>query len=300
MKVLISGATGLIGRNITQKLISRGDEVIILTRSVKHAKKIIPDATTYIDWETDLFDQQIFEINAVINLAGENVMARRWSDSHKKKILESRVISTRNLIEFISKLETKPEVFVSASAIGIYGTDNREVDENSNEGDDFLASVVKEWENESKKVDQLSIRRVNIRIGIVLEKKEGALAKMIFPFKYFIGGPIGSGKQWISWIHIEDIVEIFLFSLDNRTINGAVNGVAPAPVTMKKFAQALGKEMNRPSFIAVPEFILKVILGEGAQAVLGGSKVKADKIMSAGYNFRFNTINDALQNILLK
>lgn len=295
MRVLITGATGLIGKKIAQKLLSRGDEVIVLTRSVQQAKKSISNATAYLEWNKDLL--QLIEIDAVINLAGENVMARRWNDTHKKKVLESRINSTKNLLEFISALETKPKVFISASAIGIYGNDNSVVDENSSVANDFLANVVKEWESESSKIDTMGIRRVNIRIGIVLDKNEGALAKMITPFKLFVGGAIGSGKQWFSWIHIDDIVGIFLFALDNQNVSGAINGVAPNPVTMKDFAKSLGKTVNRPSIVSVPEIALRIILGEGAAAVLGGTYVKSKKIVDAGYQFSFEKVEDALTEL---
>ncbi|KAF0150897.1 MAG: putative nucleoside-diphosphate sugar epimerase [Ignavibacteria bacterium] len=297
MKVLITGATGLIGKKITQKLVSRGDEVIVLTRSVMQAKKIIPNAVAYLDWKTGLIQENISGVDAVINLAGENVMGRRWNDEHKKSVLESRVNSTRSLVEFISRLDKKPKVFISASAIGIYGNDNAEADENFLAADDFLAYVVKSWEAESLKVDEMDIRRVNVRVGIVLDKKEGALAKMVKPFKYFVGGSIGTGKQWFSWIHIEDIVGIFLFALDNNNVSGVVNAAAPNPVTMKDFASTLGKIMNRPSFFSVPGFALKLILGEGAESVLGGIKIDSTKIVNLGYKFLYSEINMALKQI---
>jgi len=300
MKVLITGATGLIGKKITQKLLSRGDEVIILTRSAHQAKKSIPNAADYREWNEDLLLKKEIEIDAVINLAGENVMARRWNDTHKKKVLESRINSTKNLIEFISALETKPKVFISASAIGIYGNENSVVDENSSTANDFLANVVKEWEAESSKIDALDIRRVNVRIGIVLDKNEGALAKMITPFKFFVGGAIGCGKQWFSWIHADDIAGIFLFALDNQSVNGAVNGTAPNPVSMNEFAATLGKIMRRPSLFNVSAFVLKLVLGEGAEAVLGGTKVNSEKIKMLGYKFKFENLYKALEDLLIK
>ncbi|MEW6652050.1 MAG: TIGR01777 family oxidoreductase, partial [Bacteroidota bacterium] len=287
------------GKKISQKLISRGDEVFVLTRSANHAKKTIPNAAAYLDWKTNLIKENITGIDAVINLAGENVMGRRWNDEHKKAVLESRVIITRSMVEFISRLDSKPKVFISASAIGIYGCNNAEADENFPAADDYyLAKVVKVWESESSKVDEMGIRRVNVRVGVVLDNNEGALAKMIKPFKYFAGGSIGSGTQWFSWIHIEDIVGIFLFALDNQNVSGAVNGAAPNPVTMKVFAATLGKVMNRPSFFSVPKFALKLILGEGAEAVLGGAKVNSDKIRKLGYKFQFERVKEALTDLL--
>ncbi|MFA7420092.1 MAG: TIGR01777 family oxidoreductase [Melioribacteraceae bacterium] len=302
MKVAITGATGLIGKKLVGKLLERGDEVLVLTRSANSAKNTFPHSVSFIEWNTNskLWYSKLSGVDAVIHLAGENVMGRRWSESHKKKILDSRINGTKSIVEAISSLSEKPKTFISASAIGIYGNREAPVDESSEPANDFLANVVKAWEYETAKVDEFGIRRVNVRVGIVLDEKEGALAPMIKQFKFFLGGSIGSGKQWFSWIHVDDIVGIFLFALDNEAVSGAVNGTSPVSVRMKDFAVALGKVMHRPALFTVPEFALRVVLGEGAGAVLGGANVRSEKICKLGYKFQFENLEAALKNILHK
>lgn len=299
-KILLTGATGLIGKKIAGKLIDRGDKVIIFSRSADKAKKIIPGAAEYVEWNYRKENWQIYleGLDAVIHLAGENVMAKRWNREHKASILNSRVEPTRALVSAIGKASLKPKVFVSASAVGYYGNSELPVNEESLPGKDFLAEVVNAWEAETKKADRYNVRRINIRIGIVLDKNEGALAQMITPFKYFVGGPIGSGNQWFPWIHIDDVAGIFLYALDNENVEGAVNCVSPNPVTMNQFAEAIGKILKRPSLLRVPEFILRMILGESSSVVTGGSKVSSSKIISCGYKFKYNDVEEALNNLL--
>lgn len=299
-KVVITGATGLIGKKIARRLIDGGDEVTIFTRSVDNSKAVIPYASDYVHWAINSpeWKQHLEGKDAVINLAGENLMAKRWSPEHKKNIRESRILSTRALINVINELKNKPKVFVSASAIGYYGNSETEVDETSPRGDGFLAGVVDEWEKESEPLEKYGVRRVIIRIGIVLDKNEGALAKMILPFKLFAGGPLGSGNQWMSWIHIDDLVNLFLFAVDNENIEGTVNGVSPNPVTMKEFARATGRALNRPSVFRVPEFILYLLLGEAAEVIAGGAKVDPKRAVELGYNFEYKDFETAVRNLL--
>ena len=301
-KVLLTGATGLIGKRIADKLIRRGDEVTIFTRSVDKAKQIIPGAAEYVSWNLNRDDWQssLEGTDAVIHLAGENVMAKRWNKEHKENILNSRVDGTRALVNAIGHAEKKPKVFISASAVGFYGSSEQPVTEESLPGKDFLADVVSAWENETKKVDEYKVRRVNIRTGIVLDKNEGALAQMITPFKYFIGGPLGTGEQWFPWIHIDDTVGIYLFSLDNENINGILNAVSPNPLRMEEFCKTLGALMHRPSLFKVPAFILKLIFGEAADVLLTGAQVIPERTMELGYKFRFEKEEDALIDLLNK
>ncbi len=299
MKIAISGATGLIGKKIVDKLINRNDEVIVLTRSIKKAKNVFNDNVNFIDWSKNIneWQTQLETVDVVINLAGENVMARRWNKEHKRKIYSSRINGTKKLVDAILSLTNKPKVFISASAIGYYGNINDEVDENSKAGNDFLAKVVKDWEDASKSIEEKNIRRVIVRIGIVLDKNEGALPKLVLPFKFFVGGSIGSGKQWLSWIHVDDLIKIFLFAIDNE-INGVYNAVSPNPVKMKYFAKTIGKILHRPSFFNVPEFVLKLVLGEGAGSILNGAKVKSEKIQMAGFKFHYEKLEDSLISLL--
>lgn len=301
-KIVITGATGLIGKKISGILINRGDELIIFTRLPEKAKTIIPGAKEYIKWNYENIDEWKESLNgadSVIHLAGESVMGSRWTETYKKKILESRTVTTRKLVEAISKVEQKPESFICASAVGYYPySENQEFSEDSKPGNHFLSEITKQWEEETTGVDDLLIRRVNIRTGIVLDKNEGALAKLLLPFKLFIGGPLGSGKQWFPWIHINDVAGIYILALDNEKVSGALNAVAPEFINIKSFCKNLGKVIARPSLFYVPSFVLKIVLGEGAEAVINGAKIKPQRTLGFGYKFQFEKSVDALQNIL--
>ena len=301
-KIVVTGATGLIGKKICELLIKRGDEVIVFTRSPQKAKSIIPGVKEFVKWDLKNLEEWKVKLNgadSVIHLAGENVMGSRWTNEYKTKVLESRTLSTQKLIEVISNVEHKPESFICASAVGYYPySETEEFSEDSKPGNHFLAKVTKQWEQETKKLDALGIRRCNIRTGIVLDKYEGALAKMLLPFKVFIGGPLGSGKQWFPWIHITDTAGIYLFALDNKYVNGALNAVAPEFINMKNFCKNLGSVIKRPSLFPVPSFILRIVLGEGAEAVLNGSKIKPQKTLGFGYKFQFQKSAEAIKDIL--
>ncbi len=299
-KVILTGATGLIGKNIADKLIQRGDEVTIFTRSVDKAKLVIPNAVEYVAWnyEQDDWKKKLDGKDAVIHLAGENVMAKRWNVEHKKNIYNSRVATTRSLVRAIENVKDKPNVLISASAVGYYGNSEEPVTEESKHGKDFLANVVRDWEKETEEISRHGVRRVNIRTGIVLDKHEGALARMITPYKFFIGGPLGSGRQWFPWIHLEDVAGIFLFALDNENVHGALNAVSPNPLRMNEFCNTLGAAMHRPSLFKVPAFVLKIIFGEAAEVLLSGAKVIPERTMGEGYKFRFENIENALKNLL--
>jgi uncharacterized protein (TIGR01777 family) len=301
-KIVITGATGLIGKKISETLINRGDELIIFTRSPEKAKQIIPGAKEYVKWNYNNpheWKEKINGVDSVIHLAGENVMGKRWTDKYKNKILESRIVSTKNLVEVISHSKQKPESFISASAVGFYPySETEEFTEDSKPGNHFLSNVTKQWEDETAVVEKYGVRCVNIRTGIVLDKNEGALAKMILPFKLFIGGPLGNGKQWFPWIHINDVVGIYVFALDNENITGVLNAVAPEFINMKSFCKNLGKVINRPSIFKVPSFVLNIVLGKGAEAVLSGSKIKPQRTLGFGYKFLFDNSFKALSDIL--
>jgi uncharacterized protein (TIGR01777 family) len=298
--IILAGATGLIGKEIARLLIERGDKVTIFSRSVEKAKNIIPNAEKYIVWNTQSTDwYKILEgQDAVINLSGENLMAKRWNEEHKKNILSSRINTTAVFVNAFERVVNKPKVYLSASAIGYYGFTKNMVTENSPSGKDFLAGVVKIWEKESEKIEKFNVRRINIRIGIVLDKNEGALSKMILPFKLFIGGPLGSGNQWFPWIHISDVAGIFLYALDNEKVKGAVNCCSPDLVTMRGFCNSLGIILNRPSFFRIPEFVLKIVLGESSDVIVNTSGALPQKIIEAGYKFRFEKLENALRSIL--
>ncbi|MHB8906436.1 MAG: TIGR01777 family oxidoreductase, partial [Melioribacteraceae bacterium] len=272
------------------------------TRSVDKAKLVIPNAVEYVAWnyEQDDWKKKLDGKDAVIHLAGENVMAKRWNVEHKKNIYNSRVATTRSLVRAIENVKDKPNVLISASAVGYYGNSEEPVTEESKHGKDFLANVVRDWEKETEEISRHGVRRVNIRTGIVLDKHEGALARMITPYKFFIGGPLGFGKQWFPWIHIDDVAGIFLFALDNKDVHGILNAVSPNPLRMNEFCKTLGAVMHRPSLFNVPAFVLKIIFGEGAEVLLSGANVIPERTIEYGYKFNFVDAEKALKNLLEK
>lgn len=301
-KIIITGATGLIGRKLTAQLISRGDEVIIFTRDVNKAKSIFPKAFKFVEWNYQNPQQWQNEINgtdAILHLAGVNLFSKRWNDNFKKVILESRRLSTKNIIEAIKASDIKPSVLVSASGVGFYGDGGEKIlTEDAPKGNDFLADVCEVWESEASKAEQSGVRSVRIRTGIVLSPEDGALKQMLLPFKLFIGGPLGSGKQWFPWLHIDDIVGIYLFAIDNKNVSGIFNAASPGIVRMKEFASTLGKVLHRPSIFPVPKFALKIAVGEASSAVTASQRVEAKKIIEFGYKFRFEKLEEALKDLL--
>jgi uncharacterized protein (TIGR01777 family) len=301
-RIIVTGATGLIGRKLVNALINRGDEVIIFSRDAEKANSVFPKAIECVEWDYRKPEQWKYKLencDAVIHLAGINLFAKRWNDEFKKSILESRQLSTKNLVNAIKSHNKKPEVFISASGIGYYGDcGETTLDEKSPKGNDFLADVCEIWESESIKVEEVGIRNVQIRTGIVLSTEDGALKQMLTPFKLFVGGPLGNGKQWSSWLHIDDIVNIYIHAIDCTELTGAVNAASPNPVRMKEFAKNLGKVLNRPSLFTVPKFILRLVVGEAAEVVTASQRVIPDKLIKSGYQFKFENLEIALRDLL--
>lgn len=300
LKIAIAGGTGLIGKRLVEKLISRGDNVVIIGRNIEKLKKTFPHVKLFSDYSLNYL-QALEGTNVFINLAGVNVAGKRWSEEYKKEILDSRITTTKALIDIIGHLTEKPETYITASAIGYYGpSETKNFIEDDNNGKDFLAEVCFKWEKESLEVTKFNIRHVAVRIGIVLAKEGGALKKMLLPFYLFIGGPLGDGTQWFSWIHIDDLINIFLFAIDNTSVNGPINAVAPNSVRMKHFANTLGKVLKRPSLFFVPTFILKLILGEAHYLVTKGNRVLPKKLLDLNFNFNYTDLTSALKNLLQK
>ncbi|MEO8230911.1 MAG: TIGR01777 family oxidoreductase [Ignavibacteriota bacterium] len=301
-RIIVTGATGLIGRKLVSALIQRGDEVIIFSRDAAKAKTIISNAKDYVEWDynkPELWKSKLENSDAVVHLAGTNLFSKRWNDDFKNEILKSRQLSTKNLVDAIKSCSNKPQVFISASGVGYYGNCGDIIlDETSSAGNDFLADVCKVWENESKQVEDAGVRSVQIRTGLVLSTEDGALKQMLPPFKFFIGGPLGNGKQWASWLHIDDMIRIYLHAIDNTKLRGAVNAASPNPVRMKEFANTLGKVLHRPSLFPVPKFILKIVFGEAAEVVTASQRVDVQKLLSSGYKFKFDFIREALKDLL--
>ncbi|HRN25819.1 MAG TPA: TIGR01777 family oxidoreductase, partial [Ignavibacteriaceae bacterium] len=298
----VTGATGLIGQKLVSALIERGDEVIIFSRDITKAKTIIPNANEYVEWDyikPELWKTKLDNSDAVVHLAGTNLFAKRWNDSFKNEVLKSRQISTKNLVDAIKSCSNKPQVFISASGVGYYGDCGDTIlDETSSSGNDFLAEVCKVWEGESKRVEDAGVRSVQIRTGLVLSTEDGALKQMLPPFKFYIGGPLGNGKQWASWLHIEDIIGIYLHAIENTELRGAVNAASPNPVRMNEFTNTLGNVLHRPSLFPVPKFILRLVIGEAAEVVTASQRVDVQKLLNSDYKFKFDFIKEALKDLL--
>ncbi len=304
MKIAITGATGLVGSRLVKKLSQEGHEVLVFTRNPNKAQKTFP-ASAYSNLEkvqstpqeSGQWQQSVSGCDAVVNLAGEPI-AERWSSQQKKAIMESRQIGTRKLVEAIAMAEDKPQVLVSGSAIGYYGTSETNVYKESNPpGNDFLAQVCQNWEAEAQKVTESGVRLVILRIGIVLANG-GALGKMLGPFKMFAGGPIGSGNQWFSWIHRDDLVDLIYQGIQNDSMSGVYNATSPNPVRMKTLCQTLGDVMNRPSWLPVPDFVLELLLGDGAVVVLEGQQVLPENTQGTGFDYKYPELNLALKDIV--
>lgn len=299
MKVLIAGAGGLVGSALCGFLKKEGHRVSTLTRgSTAHHGDVI-------SWNPqkgrlDLLSIEGFD--AVVNLAGENIASGRWSAGKKKAILESRTAATTLLATSLGKLEAPPKVFLNASAIGFYGNRGEELlDESSTSGTGFLAGVCRSWEAAAHPAIAAHIRTVFLRTGVVLSAEGGALQKMLFPFKCGLGGRVGSGEQFVSWIAIDDLVRIILFCLETDSIVGAVNAVAPSAVTNKQLTQALGKALGRPTLLPLPAWLVRMLFGEmGEELLLASTRVKPQKLIDNNYRFLHATIGDALSSILFR
>ncbi|KOR36283.1 MULTISPECIES: thylakoid membrane protein ThyD [Planktothricoides] len=305
MKVAITGATGFVGTRLVEKLHGQGDRLVVLTRNRDRALRVFPsknfpnvEFVTYTPQQSGEWQGAIAGCDAVVNLAGAAIAEERWTAQRKQEILNSRKLGTQKIVEAIAKASPQPKVLVNASAIGYYGTsETATFDETSNPGNDFLAQVCQDWENEAQKVKETGTRLVIIRTGIVLGMG-GALAKMLTPFQLFAGGPIGSGRQWFSWIHRDDLVSLIMASLQRSDLAGVYNGTAPNPVRMNELCQGLGQVMHRPSWLPVPDFALQLLLGDGAKVVLEGQKVLPQRTLASGFEYQYPGLKSALEEIL--
>jgi len=295
MKILISGASGLIGTHLIPTLKAKGHEIFSLVRKT-------PKSSDEIRWDakegfSDSEQAKLENFDAVIHLAGDNVASENWSPEKKRRIRESRTVGTRVLVDALRKTQNPPKIFVSASATGFYGNRGDEVlTEESPKGEGFLPEVCDEWEREAHKAEDFGARTTFLRTGVVLTKDGGALEKMLTPFKFGVGGTVGSGKQWMSWIALDDVLDIYHFALENDALRGAVNTTAPNPATNEEFTEALGKVLNRPTILPVPEFAIKLLFGEmGERLLLEGQKVLPKKLQDAGFEFKYPNLEEALK-----
>ncbi len=300
MNILITGGTGFIGSALSRELSNSGHKVIITSRR-KTPPKLENIEIVRWDIQTPLSSEIMSGIDAVINLAGESLISGRWTKKRKERIMSSRVNTTRLLVESMKNANPKPKVLISVSAVGYYGPHGDEyVTEDFPPASDFLAEVCKAWGKEALKAQELGVRVVITRFGVVLESDGGALPKMAIPFKFFLGGHLGSGQQWFSWVHREDIIGFMKYALENESVSGHFNLTSPQPVTNKEFCSALGKALNRPSWFHVPAFMIKLTLGEVGKVLLTGQRVLPEKALKAGYRFKYTEVNEALRAIFGK
>lgn len=301
MRVLVTGASGFIGSALCDALLARGDSVVGLSRDPQRARSTNPSVTWH-RWEPTLErpPAEAFEgVEAVVNLEGEKIN-QRWTDEAKKRIMESRRTGTHNLIGALAGLPRKPKVLVNQAAIGFYGDRGEAmVDESAEPGEGYDAEVVREWEAAAGEAEGLGLRLVVVRTGHVLDPRGGLLAEMLPPFKLGVGGPLAGGRQYMSWIHIDDEVGILLWAIDNEKLSGVVNATAPNPVTNREFSRALGRALNRPAAMPVPGFVLDLKYGaEFGHVLRGGQRVMPRRALDLGYEFRFADIDSALKSLL--
>jgi uncharacterized protein (TIGR01777 family) len=301
-RIVVTGATGLIGARIVARLAGQGHHVIALVRDPTRDRNRAPGAAEYVEWSASAEDGawvgKLDGADGVIHLAGSPIGVR-WNTEVKRAARESRVVGTRNLVRAIARAERRPRALVSASVVGYYGSSPEgTVTEDSPHGNDFLATLCADWEAEAFRASDYGVRTTTIRTGIALDPRGGALARLLLPFKLFVGGPIGSGNQPFPWIHIEDEEGIFLWALDSEHVAGPLNATAPNVVTNKEFSRALGAVLHRPSLLPVPSFVLRLILGEGAPLVTEGQHATPERTLKLGYEFRHTDVREALIDLL--
>ena len=304
MKIVVSGGTGFIGSALLKRLLEAGHTLVLPTRNPAKARSFDESRVILVQWDgrnLGAWAKEAAGADTVVNLAGEPVVGKRWTDEQKSRILGSRVNATQAIVAAIAQAKRRPSVLVNASAVGYYGhVASGDVTESHPRGRGFLAETCEQWEKAAREAEKLGVRVVSLRIGIVLEKDGGALSKMIPPFQFFAGGPLGSGRQWVPWIHRDDLIGIILFALENKNLSGPVNATAPEPVTMRKFCSSLGKAMHRPSWAPVPAFVLRILLGESSEVLLTGQRAVPQKLKTVGYTFRYPELDAALDAVLRK
>jgi len=296
-RFLITGGTGFIGSALLPRLAEAGHEAVVLTRNPGKYAGLYGETVSYIDAFDAISSDTCFQ--AVINLAGEGIGDKRWSEKRKQVLLSSRIDTTRQLIECLSRLETLPEVMISGSAVGWYGAqDQAPLAEDSGFHDEYTHSICWQWEEAASGVRDLGVRLCIVRLGIVLEKHGGALKRLLPPFQFCLGGPIGSGKQMMSWVHLDDVIKAINFLVNETQLEGVFNLTAPDAVKNQEFSRSLGKALSRPAVLPLPGFMVKLLFGEmGDRLLLKGQNVVPSRLLESGYDFEFNSLDDALAAI---
>ncbi len=301
-RIVVTGATGLVGTALVRSLLTHGDSITLLARNIDKARTLFPAAERVLLWAPGVageWQHAIDGSDAVINLAGEPIAGARWTRDYKQRIYDSRVRGTRELVDAIRRAATPPAVLVSASAVGYYGdTGDTEPAEDAPQGHGWLALVCSAWEKQAQQAAEVGVRVVLPRIGIVLATDGGALPRLVQPFRFFIGGPLGNGRQYLPWIHIDDLVGIMLLALDTPSVSGPLNAVAPEQITNRDVAHAIGRALGRPSWLPVPGFALTLALGEFGTSLLEGQRLAPRTLLDAGFRFRHTAFADTLPALL--
>lgn len=298
LKILITGGTGFIGGYLCDRLMKEGHYLTLISRSPEKYAEESSKNQRYIGWEDNLV-AEMEKSDVVINLAGENLFGQRWTEEVKTRLYNSRIDLTKKLADAMKQSEHPPELFISASGINYFGDSEDEIlTESSEAGDDFLAKICIDWEKEARKAEAAGVRVASPRISVALEEDGGVVEKMKLPFALFVGGPLGSGKQYLSWIHMHDLCNAILFPIENKSISGPYNACSPNPVTMNEFAGAMGRIMRRPSIFKVPEFVLNIVLGEAATPIVSSVRAQPKVLQKLGFEFHFEDLEYALADIL--
>ncbi len=297
MKVVIAGGSGFVGRGLIDALLDEGNQVVLLSRSATSSLNV----SQVIKWDpaASLIEGDLNGTDVLINLAGENIASGRWTKARKKRFWHSRINSVKLLNQVLAKTERKPRLVIQASATGFYGDQrDRECDESAPAGSGFLADLCQAWEKEAESFEAHQIPLVILRLGMVLGRDGGALAKMLPLFKMGLGSRLGDGKQWMSWIHKDDVVRLIMFLMDEKSPRGAINAVSPNPVTNREFTRTLAKSVRRPSFLPVPAMALRMVLGELSHIALDSQRVKPQVCLEHSFEFRFPKLSDALSDLV--
>lgn len=298
MNIVIAGGTGLIGQRLVRQLTKDGHHVVILTRSNPTSDSALR-SQTWNGRDAGPWTTAIDEADAVVNLSGASVAGGRWTERRKRMIRDSRVLATRAIVHALARAPRKPRVLVNASGVGFYGSVEEEtVNETHPPGRDFLAEVCRAWEGEARQAEKAGVRVALLRTGMVLDPSGGALTRLALPFRFFVGGPLGTGRQWLPWIHHEDMVGAIAHIISNDTLSGPINLTAPESVRMKAFCATLGRVMHRPSWAPVPAFMLRLLLGEMSGIILTGQNAVPDRLVAGGYRHRFAELEGALRDVV--